>query len=469
MPPSDRYAPDPRYLTLGDGFADEVPAARFPKAVLRFRNDRHAARVGLDTLADPEWLAAFARFEALPSNVSKPLALRYHGHQFHSYNPYLGDGRGFLFAQLRDDRGRLLDLGTKGSGTTPWSRGGDGRLTLKGGVREIMATELLEALGVDTSKTFSLVETGEELYRGDEPSPTRSSVLVRLSHGHLRFGTFQRLAALRDRARMEKLLRYAVETYHPALFAGERVGPAAFLRAVCAKMAFTCGRWMAAGFVHGVLNTDNMNITGESFDYGPWRFLPEADPEFTAAYFDSSGLYAYGRQPAAIRWNLEQLELALSILGEPLGGALDGYSAALFDGMRSGLLRRLGLASAGEAADTALVQAWYSFAEASRAPFDQLHFDWYGGLASEARAHRSPAAAHYRGPRFAALRDVLEAFTPAAPERLEAAYWARERPVDLRIETVEALWDAIAYKDDWGPLHGHVAAIRQLGALLEAP
>jgi uncharacterized protein YdiU (UPF0061 family) len=467
MPPSDRYAPDPRYLGLGDGFSDEVPAARFPKAVLRFRNDRHAARVGLDTLTDPEWVAAFARFEALPGNLPKPLALRYHGHQFHSYNPYLGDGRGFLFAQLRDDRGRLLDLGTKGSGTTPWSRGGDGRLTLKGGVREILATELLEALGVDTSKTFSLVETGEELHRGDEPSPTRASVLVRLSHGHLRFGTFQRLAALRDRARMDRLLAYAVETYHPTLLGGGRVGPAAFLRAVCAKMAFTCGRWMAAGFVHGVLNTDNMNITGESFDYGPWRFLPDADPEFTAAYFDSSGLYAYGRQPAAIRWNLEQLELALSILGEPLHGALDGYAAALFDGMRSGILRRLGLASSGEAADTALVQAWYTFAEASRAPFDQLHFDWYGGVASEARALRSPNAAHYRGPGFAALRDVLEAFAPVAPERLADPYWARERPVDLRIETVEALWDAIAYKDDWAPLEAHVAAIRHLGALLD--
>ena len=113
------------------------------------------------------------------------------------YNPEIGDGRGFLFAQLRDDDGRLLDLGTKGSGQTPYSRFGDGRLTLKGGVREILATEMLEALGVDTSKTFSLIETGEELQRGDEPSPTRSAVLVRLSHGHIRIGSFQRLAALR--------------------------------------------------------------------------------------------------------------------------------------------------------------------------------------------------------------------------------------------------------------------------------
>ncbi len=469
MPPSDRYTPDPRYSTLGEGFADPVAPARFPKRVLRFRNDRHAAHVGLDTLTNDEWEAAFARFEPLPGNLSKPLALRYHGYQFHSYNPYLGDGRGFLYAQLRDDRGRLLDLGTKGSGTTPWSRGGDGRLTLKGGVREILATELLEALGVDTSKTFSLYETGEDLWRGDEPSPTRASVLVRLSHSHLRFGSFQRLAALRDRAGLERLLAYAITNYHPALLASGDAGPAAFLRAVCAKIAFTCGRWMTAGFVHGVLNTDNMNITGESFDYGPWRFLPEADPLFTAAYFDSGGLYAYGRQPAAVRWNLDQLAHALSILGEPLDGALDGYGAALFEGMRTGLLRRLGLASAGEAADTALVQAWFAFAESSRAPFDQLHFDWYGGAAGEARARRSPNARHYEDPRFAPVRDVLDAYVPAAAERLADPYWARERPVDLRIETVEALWDAIAYKDDWAPLTAHVAAIRGLGALLDAP
>ena len=143
---------------------------------------------------DEEWAAHFCRFEPLPGNLPQPLALRYHGHQFRVYNPDIGDGRGFLFAQLRDDRGRLLDLGTKGSGQTPYSRTADGRLTLKGGVREVLATEMLEALGVNTSKTFALFETGEELERGDEPSPTRSAVLMRLSHGHIRIGTFQRLA-----------------------------------------------------------------------------------------------------------------------------------------------------------------------------------------------------------------------------------------------------------------------------------
>ena len=147
-----------------------------------------------------EWSAHFGRFEPLPDSLAAPLALRYHGHQFRVYNPDIGDGRGFLFAQLRDERGRLLDLGTKGSGTTPYSRSGDGRLTLKGAVREMLASEMLEALGVTTSRTFSIVETHEELWRGDEPSPTRSAVLVRLSHGHIRIGSFQRLAAKGDEA-----------------------------------------------------------------------------------------------------------------------------------------------------------------------------------------------------------------------------------------------------------------------------
>src|SRR5476651_565382 len=185
MPVSSAYHPDPQFPALGEEFADPVAAADFPETILRFRNDRAAATVGLDTLTDAEWIAHFGRFEPLPGNIDPPLAQRYHGHQFRVYNPELGDGRGFTFAQMREvGTDRLLDLGTKGSGRTPWSRSGDGRLTLKGGVREVLATAMLEALGVNTSKSFSLIETGEALTRGDEPSPARSAVLVRLSHSH---------------------------------------------------------------------------------------------------------------------------------------------------------------------------------------------------------------------------------------------------------------------------------------------
>src|SRR6266404_9235684 len=216
MPISQNYRPSPSFVELGPDFFDAVAPARFPLHRLRYRNQHWAERVGLAELNAAEWERHFAKFVPLPENLPAPLALRYHGHQFRVYNPHLGDGRGFLFAQLRDRAdGRLLDLGTKGSGQTPWSRGGDGRLTLKGGVREVLAGEMLEALGVYTSKTFSLYETGEQLVRGDEPSPTRSSVLVRLGHSHIRFGSFQRYAFLGDSANLRRLLDFAVCHYMP--------------------------------------------------------------------------------------------------------------------------------------------------------------------------------------------------------------------------------------------------------------
>src|SRR3954463_15855849 len=208
------YRPEAAILELGDRFYDPVPAADFPETQLRFRNDRAAASIGLDGLSDAEWVSHFGRFVPLEGSLPQPLALRYHGHQFRVYNPDIGDGRGFLFAQMRDDRDRLMDLGTKGSGQTPWSRHADGRLTLKGGVREVLATEMLEALGVNTSKTFALFETGEQLERGDEPSPTRSAVLTRLSHGHIRIGTFQRLAFLGEVENIKTLVRYCLDNLY---------------------------------------------------------------------------------------------------------------------------------------------------------------------------------------------------------------------------------------------------------------
>src|SRR6478735_11507746 len=215
MPTSAAYRAATHHRELGSDFYDIVQPARFPELVPRFRNQRWAERVGLGSLTDEEWTLHFGRFAPLPGNLEQPLALRYHGHQFRNYNPHLGDGRGFLFAQLRDaEDGRLLDLATKGSGQTPWSRHADGRLTLKGGVREILATEMLEALGVETSKSFSLIETGEALDRNDEPSPTRSSVLVRLQHGHIRIGTFQRLAYFQSGEEMRRLTDYCLDLYY---------------------------------------------------------------------------------------------------------------------------------------------------------------------------------------------------------------------------------------------------------------
>src|SRR5580698_3891228 len=243
MPVSPAYLPDPQFPKLGPEFADPVKAADFPETILRFRNDRAAATVGLETLTDAEWIAHFGRFEPLPGNLPQPLALRYHGHQFRSYNPEIGDGRGSLFAQLREaGSGRLLDLGTKGSGQTPYSRFGDGRLTLKGGVREVLATAMLEALGVPTSRSFSLIETGEALQRNDEPSPTRSAVLTRLSHSHIRFGTFQRQAYFDRGDMIGELVEHAVELYYPGL-GNAPDKPAALFAAIVGRDADLVARW----------------------------------------------------------------------------------------------------------------------------------------------------------------------------------------------------------------------------------
>src|SRR5882757_4036055 len=252
--PPQAYRPESAILELGGSFYDPVEAADFPETRLRFRNDRAAASVGLAGLSDADWIAHFGRFQPMPGSLGQPLALRYHGHQFRVYNPEIGDGRGFLFAQLRDDRNRLLDLGTKGSGQTPYSRHADGRLTLKGGVREVLATEMLEALGVNTSKSFALFETGEALERGDEPSPTRSALLTRLSHGHIRIGTFQRLAFLGEVENLNLLVRYCLQNLYAVEVSANDAENALRLFGLASDATATlAASYLAAGFVHGVL------------------------------------------------------------------------------------------------------------------------------------------------------------------------------------------------------------------------
>ena len=463
MPPSPDLRPATTHADLGAAFYDPVDAAAFPQRILRHRDQRWAARVGLDTLTDAEWLAHFGAFEPLPGSLPQPLALRYHGHQFRHYNPDLGDGRGFLFAQLHDLRdGRLLDLGTKGTGQTPWSRGADGRLTLKGGVREVLATTMLEALGVYTSKSFSLVETGEDLVRHDEPSPTRGSVLVRLSHSHIRIGSFQRLAYLGQAEDVRRLLDHSIRHYLPTAWRDDPAErAAAFLAEVADRVAVLGASWMAAGFVHGVLNTDNINVTGESFDYGPWRFLPTYDAEFTAAYFDHNGLYAYGRQPDTLLWNLVRLAECLLPLSDkaPLEGALQRFAPAFQSALDAAVLRRLGVAPAASEEDSALARLWWEFLAESGAGFEQAFFDWHGGPAAAVRADRGPAAAHYAAPAFAPVRAALAARRPAPDARLDHPYFTRAQPCAMLIEEVEAIWAPIAERDDWTAFHAKLADI----------
>jgi uncharacterized protein YdiU (UPF0061 family) len=435
---------------LGQSFYDPVKPAEFPQAIPRFLNRRWAERVGL---AEVDWEKHFARFEPLRGNLAQPLALRYHGHQFRVYNPEIGDGRGFLFAQVRDDRGRLLDLGTKGSGQTPYSRSGDGRLTLKGGVREVLATEMLEALGVNTSKSFALFETGEALWRGDEPSPTRSSVLTRLSHGHIRIGTFQRLAFFEDADGIAMLSRYCLDHLLGEPLGDDAENAARLFDRVCSATATLAASYVAAGFVHGVLNSDNINITGESFDYGPWRFAPEWDEGFTAAYFDETGLYAFGRQPEAIHWDVAQLAGCLALIGEApaLSDLLDQWPARFEAALVERLLARLGIEQRGLDEDRPLASAMLAALRSKRVGIDRFFFDWRGG--------RVPGAEVFAEPEYEELRTLVKGRQLAQTH----PYWFDPAPCSMLIDEVEEIWAAIANHDDWAPFEAKIAAIRRMG------
>ena len=457
--------PQTIHTQLGPAFYDIVTPARFPQYILRYRNQQAAEQIGLQDFSDEQFIDHFGRFVPLLGSLPEPLALRYHGHQFGTYNPEIGDGRGFLFAQYKDKQtGHLLDLGTKGSGRTPYARAADGRLTLKGGVREVLATELLMALNVPTSQSFSLIETGEALERHDEPSPARSSVLVRLLHSHIRIGSFQRLAYLGQADNLEKLLRHTVRHYYseldPDLPYEQLI--LSFLPDLAERVSEMVAGWMSAGFVHGVLNTDNFNITGESFDYGPWRFLPQLDPGFTAAYFDQAGRYAYGRQPSAAMWALCRLAdcFVSALPPETLAETLSDFYTSLERHLARHLCWRLGVDGTDDEARqvSALI---FEAARKSQIGWDQLFHDLYGGKLSVNSA--DPAWQI-----FAELAKLAEYVSKLPPRQTKGATQAvRAAPlITLKIDVVERLWEPIEEKDDWSEFTKYLQDIRALGQRL---
>lgn len=416
--------------TLGQGFFDPVAAADFNCVGVRYFDAELADSVGLE-LSSEQVVKHFLRFEPLPGSLNEPLALRYHGHQFRHYNPEIGDGRGFLFAQCKAN-GRLLDFGTKGSGTTPFSRRGDGRLTLLGGVREVLAANYLHSMGVNTSRAFALIETDQALQRHDEPSPTRAAVLTRLSHSHIRFGTFQRHAFFEDKEALDTLSQYCIQHF----YADSETAEEMFDRVVTAS-ADTVASWMAAGFVHGVMNTDNMNITGESFDYGPYRFLPTLDPNFTAAYFDHGGLYAFGRQPEAMAWNLAQLAQSLSLICDDavLIESMNDFASRYQRALNHHVFRRLGLQSKAPETDTEFVRELFLYLKDRQLSWPIFWHDWQGG-----------------GTRHAA--DQIETYDSDWIARIQAFDVVADRPnsetpESLLYEEIGEIWAPIADSDDW--------------------
>jgi uncharacterized protein YdiU (UPF0061 family) len=322
-------------------------------------------------------------------------------------------------------------------------------------VREILATEMLEALGVYTSKTFSVIETGEELWRGDEPSPTRSAVLVRLSHSHIRIGTFQRLAVLGEAAHMRALVDYCLAQFPgplPPDGAPAHDEPAVILmHQAVERLADLAASYMVAGFVHGVLNSDNMNVTGESFDYGPWRWLPTWDAGFTAAYFDQTGLYAFGRQPEAIRWNLAQLAIALREIADapPLVAAFERFPELYHAAMARRFTWRLGVESRGVELDLPLIgAAERAMREAGLGP-DAFFFAHRGGRRAEGE--------------LAAALEGYAAVDDGHP------FWAGTAPETMLIDEVETIWKAIDEHDDWQLLAEKIGRVRAAGEALGEP
>ncbi|NWG91455.1 MAG: YdiU family protein, partial [Parvularculaceae bacterium] len=263
-----------------------------------------------------------------------------------------------------------------------------------------------------------------------------------------------------DADAIARLVDYCVEAFDPDLCALERPEKTAqFFARVVARTARLVSQWMAAGFVHGVLNTDNMNVTGESFDYGPWRFLPAADFTFTAAYFDQDGLYAYGRQPEAALWNLSRFggTLVAQTSELALNSALQSFSAMFEAGMTESFFRRLGVAPSGED-DFRFVMGLMQWMEKTGAPFERVFFDWFCGKESGARAEMSPFAPLYAETDFAPLKERLVGYAPVGAERLSHPYFSGA-PSTMLIDEVEAIWAAIAERDDWSLLQSKLQDI----------
>jgi len=309
-------------VTLQDRFSRELPemAVRWqadatPEPRLLALNEPVAAQLGLDTA----WLRSSDGLRFLVGNLvpsgAEPVAQAYAGHQFGGWVPRLGDGRALLLGELAGADGRTVDIHLKGSGATPFARGGDGLAAVGPMLREYIVSEAMHALGIPTTRSLAVVATGRPVQRETE---LPGAVLTRVASSHLRVGSFQYAAATGDIDLLRRLADHAIARHHPSAAQAERPYLALF-RAVVAVQASLVARWMLAGFVHGVMNTDNMTISGETIDYGPCAFMEAYDPDTVFSSIDAWGRYAFGNQPAIAGWNLARLaETLLPLLSENL-------------------------------------------------------------------------------------------------------------------------------------------------------
>lgn len=441
---------------LGTDFYDEVTPASFPEKKLRYFNPNLNLQSIPDFTSEHLW-----HFHPLNNNISKPLALRYHGHQFRHYNPDIGDGRGFLYAQVLQNN-QWYDLGTKGSGTTPYSRSGDGRLTLKGAVREALATETLESYGVNTSKTACFYETGESLVRGDEPSPTRSAVLTRYSLGHIRIGTFQRLAFFNETENIKKLTKYVLKYYYQDEckkldWDNELDVATRFLQCVGERLAHLAAQVMIAGFVHGVLNSDNINVSGELFDYGPYRFLPDYDPQFTAAYFDQQGLYSFSEQPSNFLWNLAQLTQSLMKAYPELPGQLilENFQEQFNDYLYLAFQNKLNVRFTDDETTTEAISLFFQTVTDKSINFEEAFFAFHSS-----RKHLELPASIKDMVCAQSLKKIISSAQVIDEKINQHAYFKNDKPEMLLIDEIETIWKEISEKDDWTLFNNKIQSLR---------
>ena len=399
------------------------------------------------------------------------MALKYHGHQFGHYNSELGDGRGFLLAQFSDKNNNLWDLGTKGSGQTKYSRGGDGRLTLKGAIRELLATEFLSALGVATSQTLSIIETEEKLQRNDEPSPTRSAVLVRRSNGHIRIGTFQRLAYLNQQDNLEILIDYLRDNYftHINKSSNRDVFIETIFLECVKKIAASMGKIIISGFVHGVLNTDNFNVTGEVFDFGPWRFIQYANQNFTAAYFDYNGRYSFGRQPEAALWALTQLGKSLNklISEKRIIEILNEFSKTFHLSLKRHFCWRIGIQDIDAKSLSEIMNVLLNESEKHKIEFASFFYDFFGGKEAVIDCLKTNYGNKYKVEGFLKITDILKD-SQSSKGALEKRKLINKNRENMLIDEVEQIWEEINKNDNWKLLEKKISKVRKLGNSLES-
>ena len=329
------------YAELPSEFYQKKDPVPFESPHMVAFNESLAAELGIDPGERRNPLAAEYLCGKRPLAGADPLAMYYAGWQFGVYNPNLGDGRALLLGQIIDERGRRWDLHLKGCGATRFSRGFDGRATLKSSIREYLGSEALHHLGIPSTRALCIVGSTEKIERETtEPA----AMMLRVAETHVRFGSFEGFYYRGEKENIRTLADYVIARHYPEIPGGTKEGYGLFLLATAEKTAITVARWQALGFTHGVMNTDNMSVTGLTLDYGPYGFLETFDRDYVSNHSDHFGRYSYGNQSAIARWNLEKFTRCLEGLvdKEQSARAIETYNKTFSGTYRELMLRKFG-------------------------------------------------------------------------------------------------------------------------------